>query len=476
MLKLVMQHVPLRDRLTHCCLVNKRLHAAAVAATDQLAVFLSENDDWEQRHAHFVVWNRESTHKLRLGSSQRANSVLPWLSLYGQYVTSLSMLGIPPREHAWFVSSPPPLQQLPCPNLLELILEDCRVQLAPSADGQPGVAQCCSKLTNLWLACTTVDTRVGAVLDSLSSLVHLQRLHMSHACGLIDGLSSATLPNLVNLTYLAVDSLSTENLLQVGALTNLQVLQSDVRSDSVIGISNVPGLIFPAPLRYFGVGFRMDPAVLSLDPTGLKSLWYGSLEGGPPEGLSLLSVLARLQQLTRLSLQTTRSDRLIMPPAGPAYSALTASTNLSDLYLDGLGFPADVWQYVFPPAHMLPHLTRIICHDRTSNDYSVPPSSVWGPADMSRVVSCCPNLRRFASTLQPGRHVSELRQLTAFTSLHADYSESSLETVAECVQGLAAITRLKQLGCSWGQEILLAPRRPPSAALLSLTKLTALTY
>jgi hypothetical protein len=37
-LKQVMQHVSLKDRLASCCLVNRRLHAAAVATTEQLAL------------------------------------------------------------------------------------------------------------------------------------------------------------------------------------------------------------------------------------------------------------------------------------------------------------------------------------------------------------------------------------------------------------------------------------------------------
>jgi hypothetical protein len=41
-LKLVMQHVPLPDRLSSCCLVSRRIHVAAVAATDSLSVGMSK--------------------------------------------------------------------------------------------------------------------------------------------------------------------------------------------------------------------------------------------------------------------------------------------------------------------------------------------------------------------------------------------------------------------------------------------------
>jgi hypothetical protein len=77
-LKLLMQHFPTKDRLTSCCLVNRRLHAAAVAATDDL-------------------------HLLGI---RHGDSSLQWLSHYGQYVTRLAL-----------DCFQKPLLQLPCPAL-----------------------------------------------------------------------------------------------------------------------------------------------------------------------------------------------------------------------------------------------------------------------------------------------------------------------------------------------------------------------
>lgn len=147
-LKLVMQHVPLRHRLTACCLVNRRLHAAAVAATDRLDVLC---DNVEQLY--------DPTEQIRMKPYDSV-SLLQW----GQHVTSLCLRMFPE-----------PLQEAPCQNLRQLKLKGGSIQLA-AADGQPGVIHGCSKLARLKLACAITDARQGAVIKSLSNLVHLQHL------------------------------------------------------------------------------------------------------------------------------------------------------------------------------------------------------------------------------------------------------------------------------------------------------------
>ena len=112
-----MQHVPVKDRLTNCCLANSRMHAAAVAATDELII-----------------------HGL---PTANVDSYLTWLDKYGQQMTCLG-----------FQSFPKPLLQLPCLNLLELTLNGGylpdRLQLGPVAVNEyPGVLQGCTKLTCL---------------------------------------------------------------------------------------------------------------------------------------------------------------------------------------------------------------------------------------------------------------------------------------------------------------------------------------
>jgi hypothetical protein len=137
-LKLIMQHVPLSDRLSRCCLVNKKLHAAAVAATQQLELGAA-------------AWWPPSANSVPVSAPELAQSALQWLGLYGQHLTRLQMQGIPQ-----------PLLQLPCPNLRQLELNmGCSVHLGPTADGWPGVIQGIPKLTRLELSCNIIDAPEG---------------------------------------------------------------------------------------------------------------------------------------------------------------------------------------------------------------------------------------------------------------------------------------------------------------------------
>jgi hypothetical protein len=183
-LKLILQDVPLKDRVTSCCLVHNRFKAAALAVAGALDL------------AEFPT----------IRSPERAQSFLGWLDQYGEHLTSLKM-----------TEFPLPLLQLPCPNLLELSLgEGCCVQLAPSAaeDGSPGVIHGCSKLTRLELQCNFSNTPKGdPVLDSLSSLVDLQHLVVSPVDLNATALAGSTLPVFPHLTTLTVSCMD------VGSLT-----------------------------------------------------------------------------------------------------------------------------------------------------------------------------------------------------------------------------------------------------------------
>jgi hypothetical protein len=434
-LKLVMQQVPLKDRLTNCCLVNKRLHAAAVAATQEM----------------------------ELETEGRVQSGLHWMSQYG---TSVTMIKLGNCNH--------PVHKLPCPNLLELQLWLCSVQLGPTADGQPGVIQGCTKLTRLELWCDFIDAPEGAVVDSLSSLVHLQHLQvlpqdsMGHTPSL-GGLSSSTLPSLTCLTVLDVRSLSFENLAQLAGLTNLQVfILGPYKGRPAIGPSSAPGLAFPASLTRFETYCRVEVEMLSLLPAGLKDLLLlESHVEGPAEGPgSLLFYIDRLQELTRLELNIDPETG--WPPAGPAYSALTASSSLVALAAGYAILPAGVWRHVFPPARKMLHLTHLEFSDE----------SVWGAADVSRLVSCCPNLCTLGASLpqpvhlQHGLYISELHKLSGLTSMKASFVDHDAywEVLGESIRGLAALTQLQRLHVELHSQ-----ERLPVSALLPLTSLTALT-
>jgi hypothetical protein len=186
--ELIMHHVPLRDRLSSCCLVSRWVHAAAVAATQAISV---------------GVYPDEMPYHL-------TEPVVQTLSHYGQHLACLKLCNLP------MVAV---LQQLPCPNLLELIMHSGRVQLG-AADGYPAVIQCCTKLTRFELWWSNIGIPKGGVLDGLSSLVHLQHLVMLPD-NILGGYSVATLPRLQHLMYLGAGSFSTQNLLQLSGLTKL---------------------------------------------------------------------------------------------------------------------------------------------------------------------------------------------------------------------------------------------------------------
>jgi hypothetical protein len=294
-LKLVIQHVPLKDRIASCCLVNKRLQAVAVAASDQLTL------------------NCDGVGPIP------TYSFLKYLTHYGKHVTSLRM--------EYFSGAP--ILQLSCPNLLELVLWQCSAHFGPTELGQPGLMRNLSKLKRLTFfggfikdieACYPT-----AELDSLSSLVHLEHLELLplspvHGCTL----SVATLPRLEHLMYLNVHKLSAENLAQLGALTKLKELElsADIPYGPV-GPSTVPGLAFPPSLTklVLVMGNEVEAGILSLVPTGLQHLAVECDVVGPAEGPgSFLSGMARMSCLTHLDL--TPPKPVDLPPAGPAMQLL----------------------------------------------------------------------------------------------------------------------------------------------------------
>ena len=77
---------------------------------------------------------------------------------------------------------------------------------------------------------------------------------------------------------------------------------------------------------------------------------------------------------------------------------------------------------MLPAERRLPHLTYMRSADAVdlySGDMVVLPPPVWSAADLSRLVSCCPNLSVVVNvSLQHGRHVSELGQLQDLSTLH----------------------------------------------------------
>jgi hypothetical protein len=295
----------------------------------------------------------------------------------------------------------------------------------------------------------------------------------------LGGLSSATLPRLQHLTFLHFVCLSVENLLQLGTLTSLQDLWlrvCDSAGDVAIGPSSVPGLKFPASLKTLLLLSPVEAGLLSCVPTGLESLKVADHVEGPAEGpSSFLSCIAQLQHLTKLDLALLT----YWIPASPAYLALTSSSNLVELLLS-FSCPKGVWQFVFPAARKIPHLTYLYLGDRDEFDGNggagdaVAPS--WSAADLSSLVSCCPGLRDIECLHlqpEPHAHASELQQLTALQSLTrlcVCYGpEVHPLTLKSSMDGLTAVKQLRDLlVIALGDEF-------TYAYLLPLTRLAALT-
>jgi hypothetical protein len=456
-LKLVLQHVPFKHRLSSCCLVNKRLHAAAVAATQDLQLWFGDD---------------QSPSKGTLIPRSQEGSTLDWFTHYSQHLTRLQL----DRFQQ-------PLQQLPCPNLLDLKLNCgcaelglgpsyCRLQLG-AADGQPGVIQGCTKLTRLELYCDITDAPEGSVIDSLSSLVHLQHLDVRAMkfvanrgveCAL-GGFSGATLPCLQHLTAFT-GWLSVENMQQLGELSCLKQLNFAVESSIAIGPSSVPGLVFPSSLTYLCSGTGVEAGLLSLVPSGLRALRLDEVAEGPAEGpSSLLSCMSRLQHLTQLVLEC--GDTLDWPPASCAYSALTASSHLVQVGWHGFELPQGAWSHVFPFKCKQLHLTCLYLSRQDEDDMA------WSAAEVSNLVSCCPNLRELNGIiLEYGPHVSELQQLSALTKLHAHYPSNDWFGFEGSLEGLVTLTGLRYL------RITMSHGNHDAAfhSFEPLTRLTALTH
>jgi hypothetical protein len=467
-LKTIMQYVPLKDRIGHCSLVSKRLHAAAVAATDRL-VLDSQGCSRVKGGMHGV-------------RPRNRKSAVQWLCNHGQQLTSLQFWSWPLLQQQQL------LQELPCPNLLELEIVRGRVQLGPTADGYPGVMQDCTKLTRLKLLGYTIsDMPEDGLIDSLSSLVHLQHLEAFAEAG--KGLSIATLPRLQHLTCLHVMDMSTENLSQLSGLTNLQDLHLTEVGETKGCPSTVPGLALPTSLTILKLSDYTDAGIVSVVPTGLQHLQLScGSEVDPPNGPgSWLSSLGRLQQLTSLYVLPVLNSVGAWPHAGPVYSALTASSNLVSLGISdnqGYGCPDGIWQFVFPASRKLPHLTSLDVFDIAApHERSRYPA--WSAVDLSCLISCCPSLCELSTLpLHPLLHVSELHKLTALTQLimfhypsdsgpdSSDSDSDCLDDVdgfEECVRGLAVVTHLRHL------ELKHVSQAVNFASLLPLTSLTSLT-
>jgi hypothetical protein len=282
-----------------------------------------------------------------------------------------------------------------------------------------------------------------------------------------------------HLTYLQVDRLNADNLLQLGGLTNLLELILSAVDDGVpVGPNRLPGMVLPDSLTALYLDSPVEAALLSLAPTSLKSLSadVSATVVGPSEGPdSFLSCLARLQHLTELSLEP--SNGIAWSAPGPAYSALTASSNLVQVKVAGYEFPPEFcMSYMLPTTGKLSRLEYLYLDIFWGNEDGTLGIMLWDAAGLSKLVYCCRSLSNLCCCsygsevlgLQPGLHVSGLTALSALTGLRVWFDTDGPDSLDECMRGLAAVTQLQELR-------LVESKGTRVAALLPLTGLTALT-
>ena len=351
-LVVLMQHVPLKQRLLDCACLSSKIRKAAIAATTNI-----------KHHAA----SRDAIHALQA-----------YLHTHGAVVVNLDFK--PPL--AGYMPLPFVLQQLPCPGLLKLKLTDTQVQLTAIPDRQqPGILSSCTALTSLCLLnCTVLDpsSQLGglSVLQRLQDLVVKQDTDSSRrASQPLSLLPGSLLSQLVCLTrihlpdtmrFASLEHLSCLTALQqchvalapgaqqerfrgVRQLQHLTSLQLDChQSQQTIGYVETQGLYHATSLQELDVW-----ACKAFRPTVLKRMGSlhtliirrTSLSGDAtvsPTGTSrLLEVLPRLTALTLLDLTGTLQHHAVHLQD---YTALTCLQNLSVLVLSDCSLPAGLWR------------------------------------------------------------------------------------------------------------------------------------
>jgi hypothetical protein len=179
---LILQRVPSKQRLSTCALACRKLARAAEAAATSLE----------------LTFYRGSMGRVR--SQERHSAFLRWASSHGSFLTQLSL-----------TSKGGSIHQLACPNLLELRLVACRVQLC-AGHGYPGLLNSCTALTRLELDnCPLLDDGAALPRGGVASVAaQLRHLDMPSCC-LPD--RGRLLPHLTSLTHLSLNSRYSESTL-----------------------------------------------------------------------------------------------------------------------------------------------------------------------------------------------------------------------------------------------------------------------
>jgi len=433
--KQVLAHTSQADR-ARCSLVSRAFQAAAVAALETVEVSFRDQAS--------------------------VDSLQAWLHNHGQYVKDLQVSSW--LEHAT-------LALLACQHLQELDLAQIEVVLpmgpnSPSSHGRDhpwGL----TALTNLHLLnCTVAGGLVGlSVLTALKELKVINTVGRSQPC-----FPGSVFQHYRLLTRLELAAVSFTELHFVSCLVNLQQLIGYTNSIPNITRGLLPGGL-PASLRVLELWpIVLDPVVL-LGLTNLQELrLVGSsndfeLAGG--SAVPLLDAIAAMQRLEELQLSNIRCDW--PPPSSAAYSSLTASSNLTRLWLEGCRLPAAASERMFPPAGTL---YEFIMFDDDNVSIIVP----WQWADVDRLVMHCPALRSVGLGLESSDDLALLTRLSALTRLDARFAGEPIDEGVFVpgapgdivIETAAKFTGLRQLQLSVAGPV-------DMSAVLPLTALQQLT-
>lgn len=440
--KLVLQHVPLQQRLSSCALVGHKLRAAAVAATECIEAALPARKRSAQRNL---------------------DSCVTYLQQHGRYVTGIMVAG---WSHAPVLR--PLLEQLPCHNLQQVGLTNLDLRLGPDQD-HAGVFDSSTSLTRLELQNVGITAGSLATLAGLPKLEHLcvdnSRLYESFN---FDTVSAYVWATLTHLTHLDLNGIPVpvESLRDLGSMTRLRVLKV-ADGECRMLVTATPGVSLPPSVQHFSFYGSLRPSVLAA-ATQLTFLNLAEViiegQGGVSGGACLLEVLARLQHLDFLSLSEAETR---WPAPSFAYQALVASSStLRCLDVSECGLPAAAFAFTFPSASshdvMLTSLEELSMSDMQGDTV----------ADM---VKCCPALRQLWINVDGGAHLAALSGLSALTLLELKlHREDDGGSYAVSIQCLSGLTQLHSLGFeipsvlgTEHQSLL------PLTALQQLTRLTS---
>jgi len=460
-LTMILQNVPLLQRLGVCTRVCHALHTAAVAvAIDSISI-------------------------TRMRSQAQCDNVVKWLQLHGGGVTSLDIqhgggfclacLPWPALQdlnlcslsvQAGFVST--------CTGLTRLLLTGCCLLSSPHASSKAAGG---NPLTQLSVICSLQHLELDNVRSALShpgyefpgSLMSqlVQPTCLKLQCNLVQ--SDAALQHLSALSALQHLKLNLQDRSHqqptAAALTGLKQLPQLtalklVRVPWAINLHTMPGFTVLTALRVLHLEdiTSVDPAVLATS-SQLQELELACWDPWDAEGAAaMLAAIGQLHELVKLEIC---HNRCWSTPSAAAYSALTASSHLQHLKSRGCSFPAGAWQQMFPPTRCLPDLRQL---DLYPAGRQVQPLS---QADIQALVSCCPGLGSLILGRQlPVETATPLQQLTGLTSLGMC---ASFEDSAPCLAQLATLQRLVVQSKA-------LPDRVTVSGLLQLTALQQLCH